>query len=263
MLKKRLIPCLFLKNGFLVRSERFTNHQYLGNALHQVERFNAWAVDELIYIDITTDDSYDVGRDDLKIKSEDGALGILEVVAKGCFMPLTFGGRINTVQDISDRVKRGADKVTINSQALRNPDFISESARIFGSQCIIVSIDVATNANGEYEVMSSGGKLPTGKRPIDWAKEAEKLGAGEIFLNSVDRDGTGKGYDLTLTREVADALSIPVIACGGVGNFEDFGLAIRDGHADAAAAGNIFHFTELSAKKARKTLIKMGIDVRN
>lgn len=262
MLKKRLIPCLFLKNGFLVRSEKFNQHQLLGNAVHQVDRFNAWNVDELIYIDITQDDEYDIGRDDMKVKGNNDILQILDCVAKSCFMPLTFGGRIRTMQDIHERVSRGADKVTINTQALKQPGFITEASRIFGSQAIIVSIDVLLTESGQREVVIDHGRELTGLDPVKWALEAERLGAGEIFLNSVDRDGTGDGYDIELITMVAEAVSIPVIACGGVGHFKHFAKGIIDGHADAVAAGNIFHFTELSANQARKALLKAGVDVR-
>ncbi len=262
MLKKRIIPCLFLQNGFLVRSELFSKHQLLGNAIHQVERFNAWDVDELIYIDISREESYHIGRDDMKVKGENDILSILERVAKTCFMPLTFGGKIRTIDDIRQRVSRGADKVTINTQALNDPDFITKSARIFGNQCIVVSIDVKRGPDTVPEVMKNYGKDGTGLSPVEWAKEVEKLGAGEIMLNSVDRDGTGKGYDLELIRSVAESVSIPVIALGGVGQFKHMGQGIIDGKADAVAAGNIFHFTELSAIAARKQLLKMQIDVR-
>lgn len=262
MLKKRLIPCLFLKNGFLVRSEDFSQHQLLGNAIHQVERFNAWEVDELIYIDISEDEHYDLRRDDMKVKSEGDILKILEAVSKTCFMPLTFGGKIRTLQDVHDRISRGADKVTINTQAILNPGFITEGARSFGSQAIVVSIDVQQKADGAYEVFYNHGRTPTGMSPVEWAKKAEQYGAGEIFLNSIDRDGKAIGYDTALIRQVAEAVSIPVIACGGVGQFKHFAQGIQDGMADAVAAGNIFHFTELSGKRARKELIKAGVHVR-
>lgn len=263
MLKKRLIPCLFLKNGFLVRSELFKEHQLLGNAVHQVERFNDWEVDELIYLDISEDDTYDIRRDDMKIKSESNILKILETISKTCFMPLTFGGRIRTLQDIQDRIAHGADKITINTQAIEAPEFITEAARIYGSQCIIVSIDVRLHEDGRYEVYSRHGRNATGLNPVSWAQEVERLGAGEILLNAIDRDGSAEGYDLTLIRQVSNAVSIPVIALGGVGQFKHFAQGILEGNADAVAAGNIFHFTELSARQARKQLLKMGIDVRN
>ncbi len=263
MLKKRLIPCLFLKNGYLVRSEKFTHHQILGNAIHQVERFNKWEVDELIYIDISEDENYEIRRDDQKVKSEMDILKILQAVSKTCFVPLTFGGRIRSIEDIQKRLSSGADKVTINTIAIQNPEFITQAANIFGSQCIIVSIDFKKNESGKNEVYSDHGRKSTGLDVIEWAKEAERRGCGEIFLNSIERDGMAQGYDLALLKEVAESVKIPVIACGGAGTFKHMGEAIIEGRADAVAAGNIFHFTELSTKMARKQLIKMGVPVRN
>ena len=261
MLKKRLIPCLFLKNGFLVRSEKFKYHQILGNPIHQVERYNDWAVDELIYIDISREDQY-IGRRDTKFKTSSNILNIIVDVSKKCFLPLTFGGRIRTIQDIRERLKNGADKITINTIAIENPEFITESSNIFGSQCIVVSVDVKKKENGEYEVFSQWGTKGTGLHPVTWAKKVEKLGAGEIFLNSIDRDGTGEGYDLELIRSVSEATKIPVIACGGVGKFEDFIDGIKKGKASAVAAGNIFNFTEVSTITAKKNMKNAGIDVR-
>lgn len=261
MLKKRLIPCLFLKNGFLVRSERFSYHQILGNPIHQVERYNDWAADELIYIDISREDQY-IGRRDTKFKTGDNILSIISEISKKCFLPLTFGGKIRTIQDISERLKNGADKITINTIAIKNPDFITESSDIFGSQCIVVSMDVKKMENDKYEVFSHWGSKGTGLHPVTWAKKVEKLGAGEIFLNSIDRDGAGKGYNLELIRSVSEATKIPVIACGGAGKFEDFIDAIKIGKASAVAAGNIFNFTELSAITAKKIMKNAGIDVR-
>ena len=262
MLKKRLITCLFLMNGMLVRSEKFDYHNALGNPIHQLERYNDWQVDELIYIDISREDTYDLGRYDTKVKIKDNILDIISEVSKKCFIPLTFGGRIRTIQDIRERLKRGADKITINTIAIENPNFITEAARIFGSQCIVVSIDVKINDKGEYEVYKEFGQNPTGMNPVEWAKKVESLGAGEIFLNSIDRDGTGEGYDLDLIRMVSESVNIPVIACGGVGKFQDFVDGIKIGKASAVAAGNIFNFTEISAIKAKKLMKENGIEVR-
>ena len=262
MLKKRLIPCLFLMNGLVVRSEKFEFHQILGNPIHQVERYNDWAIDELIYIDISREDSYNLGRYDTKIKIKDNILDIISEVSKKCFIPLTFGGGIRTIQDIRERLKRGADKVTINTIAIENPSFITEAAKIFGSQCIVVSIDVKMNEKGEYEVYKEFGQVSAGINPVDWAKKVELLGAGEIFLNSIDRDGTGEGYDLRLIKMVSESVTIPVIACGGVGKFEDFVQGIKIGKASAVAAGNIFNFTEISAINAKKLMKENGIEVR-
>ena len=262
MLKKRLITCLFLMNGMLVRSEKFSYHNVLCNPIHQLERYNDWQVDELIYIDISREDTYDLGRYDTKIKIKDNILDIISEVSKKCFIPLTFGGRIRTIQDIRERLKQGADKITINTIAIENPNFIIEAARIFGSQCIVVSIDIKLNDKGEYEVYKEFGQVSTGMDPVEWAKKVELLGAGEIFLNSVDRDGTGEGYDLDLIRTVSESVNIPVIACGGVGKFEDFVQGIKVGKASAVAAGNIFNFTEISAINAKKLMKENGIEVR-
>lgn len=262
MVKKRIIPCLFLQNGFLVRSEKFSIHQSIGNAVHQVERFNDWAVDELIYIDISRDDSYDLNRDDMKIKSSEGILAVLEAVSRTCFMPLTFGGGIRSIDDIYQRVRRGADKVTVNTMALRDPSFVKEASNVFGSQCIIVSIDFIRSPDGKAIVVTEHGKVETDLELVQWAREVAASGAGEIFLNAVDRDGTGAGYDLEAISSVTEAVNIPVIACGGVGNFIQMGEGITKANADAVSAGNIFHFTELSAMRARKQLVKMGVDVR-
>lgn len=262
MLKKRLIPCLFLKNGLTVRSEGFEYHQYLGNPYNQVERYSSWSVDELIYIDISPDEKPDLRRDDMKAKNIPTMLELITEISKKCFMPLTFGGRIRTIDDISERVKRGADKVTINTKAIEEPSFITKSSDIFGSQCIIVSIDVRKKEDGSYEVYSHRGTKPTGKNPAEWAAKAEELGAGEIFLNSIDRDGTGKGYDLELVRNVAESISIPLIACGGAGDYDDFVKVITEGKADAAAAGNIFNFKEHSTILAKERMYEKGLPVR-
>ena len=261
MLKKRIIPCLLLKNGSLVRSERFSIHQVIGNPIHEVERYNAWSVDELVYLDISESDVYDRGRDDLKIQSQSDPLEIIEAVSKTCFVPLTWGGRIRTLEDIRARLQRGADKVTLNTRAIESPAFVTAAARTFGSQCIVVSIDVKRHPDGRSEVFTARGQQPTGMDPVTWARRAEEFGAGELFLNSVDRDGSARGYDLELIRSVAEATSIPVIACGGVGRFEHLVEGIEAG-ASAVSAANIFHFTELSDRQARKSLAQAGIDIR-
>ncbi|MEM0952153.1 MAG: imidazole glycerol phosphate synthase cyclase subunit [Cyanobacteria bacterium P01_H01_bin.74] len=262
-LKKRLIPCLFLKNGFLVRSEQFQRHQLLGNAIHQVERFNAWDVDELIYTDISPEASYDIRRDDTKVKNEDNILDILVAVSKTCFMPLTFGGKIRTLNDVKRRISLGADKVSINSAAHYTPNLIQQSANMFGSQAVVAAMDVYQHDNGTYEVYVDSGQTPTGQQPQLWGRYLETLGAGEIFLNSINKDGMANGYDLTLVQLVTQSVRIPVIACGGVGQFSHLVDGITVGRADAVAAGNIFHFTELSALQARKTLRDSGIAVRS
>ncbi|HEY9691115.1 MAG TPA: imidazole glycerol phosphate synthase cyclase subunit [Oculatellaceae cyanobacterium] len=261
MLKNRLIPVLLLKNGLLVRSELFKIHQIIGNPIYEVRRFNEWNVDELIYLDISSDEQYDLRRDDHRVKGLNNALDILDEVSKTCFMPLTWGGRIRSVEDMRDRISRGADKITINTAAVHTPELITQGAKVFGSQAIVVSIDVLRHPNGETEVFIDGGQTPTGKKPEELAKEVEARGAGEILLNSIDRDGTGRGYDLDLISAVASVTTIPVIACGGVGRYEDYAKGIKAG-ASAVAAANIWHFKELSDRGGKRALLKAGINVR-
>ena len=264
-LKTRLIPCLLLKNGLIIRSEKFKYHQIIGDPITQLGRYNSWLADEVVYLDITREGDYDVRRDDAKIATQNKRtiLEIIEEISKVSFMPLTFGGRIRTTDDIRDRLRSGADKVTINTAAVERPNFIAESARVFGSQCIIVSIDVLRHPNGSCEVFTHGGKQATGLDPVRWAAEAARVGAGEIFLNSIDRDGTASGYDIELVASVSDAVPIPVIACGGAGSFEHFVDVIEKGHASAASAANLFHFTEFSYKNAKKHMQKVGMNVRS
>lgn len=261
MLKNRLIPVLFLKNGFLVRSETFSYHQNLGNPLAQVERYNAWNVDELIYIDISQNDEYDLGRDDGAIENPKSIMDVIKMVASKCFMPLTFGGRIRTLEDIRMRLSLGADKVTINSMAYVRPEFITEAAHEFGSQAIIISID-AIYENGQHYLYDHLNKTKLDQTPWGWAREAEKRGAGEIFLNSVDRDGMACGYDLDLISKVVENTGIPVIACGGVGHNKHFIKGLLETGASAIAAGNIFNFKELSYVLAKKELKKQELNVR-
>jgi cyclase len=261
MLKHRLIPVLLLQNGLLVRSETFSVHQILGNPVHEVQRFNEWNVDELIYLDITHDDQYDLRRDDHKVRGLSGPLDILDAVSRTCFMPLTWGGRIRTVEDMRERISRGADKVAINTAAARTPDLITRGAKTFGSQAIVVGVDVRRHADGTTEVFVDGGREPTGQRPDEWGHRAEDLGAGEILLQSIDRDGTGRGYDTDLIAAVAARTTIPVVALGGVGRFDQYAAGIRAG-ASAVAAANIWHFKELSDRLGKRALAKAGISVR-
>jgi imidazole glycerol-phosphate synthase subunit HisF len=255
-----MIPCLLLQNGLLVRSEAFKTHQVMGNPIHQVERFSAWAVDELVYLDITREGAHDLRRDDHKIKAKTDLLDIIDEVSRTCFMPLTFGGGIRTLEDIRLRTAHGADKVTINTAAVENPGFVEEAAGVFGSQAIIVSID-AKARDGGWEVMTRWGRNATGLDVVEWAREAEARGAGEIFLNSVDRDGMAGGYDLPLVEAVSAATTIPVIACGGVGRFKHLVDGVQAG-ASAVSAANIFHFTEHSTEHAKRALADAGVPVR-
>lgn len=261
MLKKRLIPVLLLQNGLLVRSHLFKVHQVIGNPVYEVQRFNEWNVDELIYLDITVDDCYDLRRDDHKLKGLNDPLSILDAISKSCFMPLTWGGRIRSVEDMRERIGRGADKIAINTGAFRTPNLITDGSKLFGSQAIVVSIDVMRYPDGDCEVFIDGGRTRTGMKPEDWARQVEDLGAGEILLQSIDRDGTGRGYDLELVHTVASSTSIPIIVCGGVGRYEHYTDGIRAG-ASAVAAANIWHFKELADRGGKRALAGSGIAVR-
>lgn len=259
MLKKRLIPVLLLRNGVIVQSKGFKRYQSLGSPSAAVERLSSWASDELIYLDISPSPVYDLKRDDLNYPKFDSILEIIQLVASKCFMPLTFGGGIRTLDDIYRRLKAGADKVTLNTKAIDHPEFIGDCAREFGSQCIVISID--TRRDGEKWVVYKGGRTPTDMLPAVWARKAEEQGAGEILLNSIDRDGTGTGYDVELINEVSDAVSIPVIVLGGVGNWQHFEDGLKT-KASAVAAANIFHYSENSIYEAKKYLYERGYNVR-
>jgi cyclase len=262
MLKTRLIPVVLLRNGLVVQSKGFKRYQALGNPTTVVSRLSDWASDELIYLDITRDAGYDLRRDDLNTPNRDNILDIVEDVARRCFMPLTFGGGIRTVADAAARLERGADKIAINTEAFTRPAFITECAQAFGSQCVVVSVDVKQTENWRWEVAIGGGQRLTGRSVSDWVREIEARGAGEILINSVDEDGKGQGYDLDLLRTVASSVSIPVIGLGGVGQWSHFADAIRDTGVRAVAAANIFHYSEQSVLKAKKYLYEAGLNVR-
>lgn len=264
MHRPRLIPVILLKHGLLMRSQLFKVHQVIGNPIHTVMRLSNWNVDELVLLDITQeDDFHDLRRDDLAVADIGStALEVLRAVSKVCFMPLAFGGRVRTLEDIRQRLSAGADKCIINTQAVESPDFVRAASQRFGAQCVVVSIDARRHPNGRYEVFTHAGKQATGLDPVEWARRAEELGAGEIFLNSIDRDGSALGYDLELVRRVTAATTIPVIACGGVGTYDDFAPGIVEGGASAVAAANIFHFFENSYPFAKKACIDSGIAMR-
>jgi cyclase len=262
MKKKRLIPILLLKNGFLVQSKSFSRYQNIGNPITAVRRLSDWASDELIYLDITRDDAYDIHREDLRYPNRNNIIDILRDVSKECYMPITVGGKIRSLADIEIRLKSGADKIATNTKALEDPGFITAAAKEFGSQCIIVSVDAKLSDNG-YRVMSNGGRTDTGYDPVAWAKKAEESGAGEILINSIDRDGMRSGYDIKLIDDVSKAVKIPVIACGGVGEWSHFTEALGATRVDAVAAANIFHYMDQSVYLAKKYLYEHGCNVRN
>lgn len=251
-MKIRLIPILFFKDGNLVRSENFDFYQILGDPYVQVERYNSWNVDEIIYLNISKSQHYEI-----KNKTNQSPITFDEVMKKAskkCFSPIVFGGGIKNLNDAKKFFQNGADKISINSICLKNINIISEFANTFGSQSIVVSIDVAKQDNC-YKIYNSKIDKYLNVNLFDYIKEVEKKGAGEILLNSVDRDGTGIGYDIDLIKKVNDIINIPLIPAGGVGMFEDFKDLLNCCELSALAAGNIFNFTERSYDKA-KTFLK-------
>jgi cyclase len=261
MKKKRLIPVLLLRNGWIVQSKRFRKYQNLGNPTTVVTRLSEWASDELVYLDISREDSYDLRRDDLGHPNRQSFLEIVEDVARVSFMPITVGGKIRTLGDIEQRLRAGADKVSVNTQALRDPSFIEAAARQFGSQCVVVSMDVQI-IDGRYEVLSEGGTVRTDYGPDAWARVAAEQGAGEILLNSIDRDGTRMGYDLPLLQQVCAVTTLPVIALGGAGEWSHLVDAFRETAVDAVGVANVLHFVDQSVYLAKKYLYEHGCEVR-
>lgn len=261
MKKKRLIPVLLLKDGSLVQSKQFTRHQNLGNPFTAVKRLSNWASDELIYLDISRVQSYSNKRTDLNFSNVFSPIELIREVSKVCFMPITFGGGIRTLSEIELIVKSGADKVSINTAALKDPNFIRQAAKEFGSQCIIVSVDVKLFKNS-YFVMSNYGKVKTNYKVEEWCKIIQDYGAGEILLNSVDNDGMKTGYDIKLIKNISKISTIPVIALGGVGDWKDFAEALEKTSVDAVAAANIFHYYDQSVFLARKFLSDKKLNIR-
>jgi cyclase len=250
MLTKRIIPCLDVKAGRVVKGIRFLELRDAGDPVEIACVYNREGADELCFLDITA--------------SHENREIIFDVVARTAdqvFMPLTVGGGINKVEEIRKLLKAGADKVSINTGAVNRPEFVREAAETFGSQCIVVAID-AKRINGHWEVFTHGGRNPTGIDACAWAQKMEEYGAGEILLTSMDRDGTKAGYDLELTRAVADAIGIPVIASGGVGNLEHIYDGLTQGNASAALAASIFHYQEYSIAECKNYLHSRGIPVR-
>ncbi|HEY7167755.1 MAG TPA: imidazole glycerol phosphate synthase subunit HisF [Candidatus Binatia bacterium] len=250
MLTKRIIPCLDVKAGRVVKGVKFLELRDAGDPVEIANVYDRQGADELCFLDITA--------------SHENREIILDVVARTAeqvFMPLTVGGGINKTDDIRKLLKAGADKVSINTAAVNRPEFVREAAEMFGSQCIVVAID-AKRVNGRWEVFTHGGRNPTGIDACEWARRMETYGAGEILLTSMDRDGTKAGYDLALTRAIADSVGIPVIASGGVGNLDHILEGFTEGHASAALAASIFHFGEYSIRDCKKYLHDHGIPIR-
>ena len=250
MLKKRLIACLIIKDGLIVQSVGFNNYFPIGKPFFSIEFIARWDVDEIILLDISPS------------KTTKKDYSQLKLFIKNCFVPITYGGGISSIEDVNDIINSGADRISINSNALEEPKLIKEIAEVYGEQCIVVSIDYKTNEDGKNRVYSHSGTKDTGLDPLDWAKKCEVLGAGEILLNSIDRDGRGTGYDVAFIKRVTEHINIPVIACGGVGKFSDFSKGILDGGASAVAAANIFHYVEHSTIIAKAHMYNNGVEIR-
>jgi len=251
MLAKRIIPCLDVHAGRVVKGVNFVNLRDAGDPVELAAYYDREGADEVVFLDITA--------------SSEARKTMLEVVrhtAREVFIPFAVGGGIRNIDDIRDTLNAGADKVSINSAALKEPSLITDGASKFGSQCIIVAIDARSRAGGGWEVYINGGRTPTGIDVLEWARRAEALGAGEILLTSMDKDGTKDGYDLPLTQAVSASLSIPVIASGGAGNLEHLYEACTDGQADAVLCASIFHYREYTVKEAKEYLAEKGVAIR-
>ncbi len=251
MLKKRLIPSLLFNGYSLVKSIQFSNLRILGNPIQAVKVYNAREVDELVFLDIGA-----------TVNNRGPLFDVIHDVAEECFMPLTIGGGIDTLAQIRQILQIGSDKVALNSNAFKNPSLIAEAANKFGKQAIVISVDVKRLSSGKYEIRINGGKKSTGMDAVAWCKEIERLGAGEIFLTSIDRDGKMKGYDIELLYSISKTTAIPVIASGGAGKPKDFIRAIKEGNIDAVSAASIFHYTHYTPQMIKQHMASEGIIVR-
>jgi cyclase len=254
MFKVRVIPCLDVKDGRVVKGVNFVDLRDAGDPVEAAIAYDAAGADELTFLDITASH-----------ENRDTIFDVVQRTAEACFMPLTVGGGVRTVDDIRKLLTCGADKVSINTAAVSRRAFVKEAAEKFGDQCIVVAIDakkVSSQVGDKWEIFTHGGRKATGLDAVEYAKEVVSLGAGEILLTSMDRDGTKKGYDIPLTCAIADAVSVPVIASGGVGNLDHMVAGIRDGHATAVLAASIFHFGEHSVREAKTYMAKAGLPMR-
>lgn len=251
MLAKRIIPCLDVTAGRVVKGVSFVELRDAGDPVEIARRYDDQGADELTFLDITA------SSDDRGI-----IFRIIEQVAEQVFIPLTVGGGVREVQDVRNLLNAGADKVSINTSAVVNPQLVADASARYGSQCIVVAIDAKQVASGKWEVFTHGGRKATGLDAVEWAKKMQTLGAGEILLTSMDKDGQKSGFDLALTRAVTDALEIPVIASGGVGNLQHLADGVKQGGADAVLAANIFHFGEYTVQQAKQFMAGQGIEVR-
>jgi len=251
MLSVRIIPCLDVHGGRVVKGVKFAELRDAGDPVAVAAAYEKQGADELVFLDITA------SSDERKTMVD-----VVERTADQVFMPLTVGGGLRSVEDIRTMLNAGADKVSLNTSAVKDPNLVLEAARKFGSQCIVVAIDAKQVAPGKWEVFTHGGRNATGMDAIAWARQVHTLGAGEILLTSMDRDGTAAGYDVTLNRAVADAVEVPVIASGGAGNLEHLAQVLKDGRASAVLAASIFHFGTFTVKQAKEYLRLAGLPVR-
>ena len=251
MLAKRIIPCLDVKSGRVVKGVNFVELRDAGDPVEIARRYDEQGADEITFLDITA------SSDDRDI-----ILHVVEQVAEQVFIPLTVGGGVRVVEDVRRLLNAGADKVSMNTAAVNNPQLVFDASSKVGSQCIVVAIDAKQTALGKWEVFTHGGRNNTGLDAIEWARKVESLGAGEILLTSMDRDGTRSGFDLALTRAVSDAVRIPVIASGGVGTLEHLAEGVSEGRADAVLAASIFHFGQHTVREAKELMRARGIEVR-
>ncbi|MEX2454210.1 MAG: imidazole glycerol phosphate synthase subunit HisF [Rhodospirillaceae bacterium] len=251
MLKARIIPCLDVKDGRTVKGVNFVDLIDAGDPVEQARFYDSQGADELCFLDITASH-----------ENRDTIFDVVNRTAEQCFMPLTVGGGVRQVDDIRKLLLAGADKVSINTAAVKRPEFVGEAAEKFGSQCIVVAIDAKSTAPGKWEIFTHGGRERTGIDAVEWARRMAALGAGEILLTSMDRDGTRSGFDLALTRTVADSIRIPVIASGGVGTLDHLAAGILEGRATAVLAASIFHFGEYTIPDAKAHLAACGVAIR-
>ena len=251
MLKVRVIPCLDVKDGRVVKGVNFVDLIDAGDPVEQAKLYDAEGADELCFLDITASH-----------ENRDTIFDVIARTAEQCFMPLTVGGGVRSVEDIRKLLLAGADKVSINTAAVTNPDFVRQAAIKFGSQCITVAVDAKSAAPGKFEVFTHGGRNATGLDAVAWAQQMAEYGAGEILLTSMDRDGTKQGFDIPLTRAISDAVPVPVIASGGVGNLGHLVDGVREGHASAVLAASIFHFGTYRISEAKEAMAAAGLAMR-